>query len=148
MDVPATPRTHDRWAALRAPAVVAVAAAVGALAVHLRDPNVAGSWGPAGIGLCPFSAITGLWCPGCGGLRAIHALTKLDVVAALSSNVLVVALVVVVAGAWTRWVWRRWHDHPAARMLVLSPRAGNVVLVTLAIFAVLRNLPFGAFLAP
>ncbi len=140
--------TSGRWSSLRQPARVAAGGLVAAAVLHVRDPNVAGSWGPAGIGLCPWQALTGLWCPGCGGLRAVHELTTLDLAAALSANVLVVALVVVLAVAWVRWVQARWRGEPAERMLVLSPVASTSLLVTMALFTVLRNLPVGTALAP
>lgn len=138
----------DGWLALRQPAMVAVGGVLAAVALHLRDPNVAGSWGPSGIGLCPFHAITGLWCPGCGGLRAVHHLTHMEWGAALSNNVLTVVLVAALTVAWVRWVSLRWQGLPAQRMLVLSPTATTVVFTTMAVFTVLRNLPVGAFLAP
>lgn len=140
--------TDSGWAALRQPALIAAGGAAMAVALHLRDPNVAGSWGPAGIGLCPFHAVTGLWCPGCGGLRAVHHLTHMEWGAALTSNVLTVVLVAVLVVAWGRWVHLRWQGLPAQRMLVLTPTASMAVLSTMAVFTVVRNLPFGAFLAP
>lgn len=150
---PTRPAATGHWSRLRAPAVTALAGLGGAALVHVRDPNVAGSWGPAGVGLCPFHAITGLWCPGCGGLRAVHALTDGDLATALGANVVVVGLVVVLAVAWVRWVRQRWTATPGtaasrSRMLVLPARADTAVLVGLAVFTVVRNLPFGAFLAP
>lgn len=153
--VPARSGTPDapalapwQWSSLRQPALIALGAGAGALALHLRDPNVTGSWGPAGIGLCPFQAVTGLWCPGCGGLRAVHHLTNLEFSAALSSNVLTVILVVILAIAWVRWVQLRWQGRDAARMLVLSPVASRAVVATMVVFTVLRNLPVGTILAP
>lgn len=153
MSTPTTTRspassTSGRWSSLRQPALVAAGGLLAAAALHLRDPNVAGSWGPSGIGLCPWQALTGLWCPGCGGLRAVHELTHLDLAAALSDNVLVVVLVAVLAVAWVGWVRRRWRGQSAERMLVLSPVASTAVLVTMAVFTVVRNLPVGAALAP
>lgn len=131
-----------RWAGLRDPALVALAGVGIATALHLRDPHVVGSWG-----LCPFHAVTGLWCPGCGGLRAIGDLTHGDVGAALSSNVLAVVLVAVLVVAFGAWVARRWRG-VTDRMLVLSNRWSVSVLVLLAVFTVARNLPAGAWLAP
>ena len=54
---------------LTAPALWAGAGllAVGALAA--RDPHVHGTWG-----FCVFRSLTGLPCPGCGGLRAVNDL--------------------------------------------------------------------------
>lgn len=141
----ASPR---QWSSLRQPAMIALGAGVAALALHLRDPNVAGSWGPTGIGLCPFHAVTGLWCPGCGGLRAVHHLTNLEFSAALSSNMLTVILVGILTVAWVRWVQLRWRGRDAMRMLVLPPMASRAVVATLVVFTVLRNLPVGTILAP
>ena len=42
--------------------------------------------------LAEFHAMTGLWCPGCGGLRAVHDLTHGHLVTALHENALVVLL--------------------------------------------------------
>jgi len=39
---------------------------------------------------CPIHAATGLFCPGCGGQRAVRELINLDVMAAASQNLLVV----------------------------------------------------------
>lgn len=136
------------WFALRGPAGVALVAAAGAVALQVRDPAVPGSWGPAGIGLCPLHAVTGLWCPGCGGLRAMANLLDLDVVAALGNNAPGVLLVVVLAVAWVRWVADRWRGRPAPRMIVLSPTASTAVLWSLALFTLVRNTPWGAGLAP
>lgn len=127
---------------MRAPLGLATAALAGATVLHVRDPHSAGSYG-----LCPFHAVTGLWCPGCGGLRALHDLTHLDVVAAVSSNVLAVALVAVLAVAYLRWLPQRWQG-VRARMIVLSPRSSQAVLVLLGVYTVVRNIPAGAWFAP
>ena len=75
-----------RWSLRAAAGPLATAAAVGAtaLALHLRDPHQQGSWG-----VCPLYAVTGLYCPGCGGLRAINDITNGSFGAALGSNALV-----------------------------------------------------------
>lgn len=142
------PTTGDRLRSLGGPAGVAGLGLAVAAMLHLRDPHLDGSWGPAGIGLCPFRAITGWWCPGCGGVRAISDLVRFDVVEAIGHNVLAVVLVVVLGLAWLAWIGRRWRGSPAPRMIVLPPRAGAAVLVGLAVFTVVRNLPAGAVLAP
>ena len=43
---------------------------LGVALVAAVDPHTSGRY-PT----CPFHAVTGLWCPGCGGLRAVHDLT-------------------------------------------------------------------------
>jgi hypothetical protein len=128
-----------------APLLAAAGAALGALAVHLRDPHVAGSWG-----LCPFALLSGgLDCPGCGALRAAHHLTDGDLAAAASSNLLLVAALPVVAVGWVLWLRRAATGRPLGRLrewrvspLLLVP----AVSVVVAGFTVLRNLPAGSWL--
>jgi len=139
-----TTRTTDaRWAALRGPAGVAALGAGAAVLLHVRDPHESGSYG-----YCPFLLLGDRPCPGCGGLRAANLLTNGDVVGAASSNLLAVVLAGVLVVAWVLWVGRRWRGEHDARMLVLSARGGAVVIGVLVVFAVVRNLPFGSWLAP
>lgn len=113
-----------------------VAGATVLLAVH--SPYQDGSYG-----WCPVVAVTGAWCPACGGLRAVHDLTQGDVGAAWGMNAPVVALLPVVALAWVVWlvaaVRRRPVPLPAPSWLAWSLLAGA------AVFTVLRNT---AALAP
>ena len=109
-----------------APATTIGALSLLTLALHVRDPHQHGSWG-----LCP-SAAMGIYCPGCGGLRAVNDLTHGDVGAALSSNILVTLMIPVgvvllasgrsTAGADTpaRVPWSR------LRPVVVSPGDGDV----------------------
>lgn len=133
---------QTRVRSMRLPALVAGVGLVSIIVLHFRDPHVDGSYG-----LCPFHVLTGLWCPGCGGLRAVNDLTRLDLSAAVSSNVLVVALVAVLVVAYLRWLPRRWRGE-SVRMIVLGPRMTSAVLATIVLFAVVRNTPLGAWLAP
>lgn len=71
----------SRRRSLAAPVGVAAVAVTAAAVLHFRDPHSAGSYG-----VCPMYALTGLWCPACGGLRAVNDLTNLDIGAAVSSN--------------------------------------------------------------
>src|SRR5918997_4102351 len=81
---PAVPRTRLRR--MVAPTATIGGLAIATLAVHLRDPHEKGSWG-----FCP-SAALGFYCPGCGGLRAVNDLTNGELVAAASSNLVLVVL--------------------------------------------------------
>jgi hypothetical protein len=112
------------------------------LALHLRDPHQQGSWG-----LCP-SAALGIYCPGCGGLRAVNDLTNGDVGGALSSNVLVTLMIPVAVVLLSVWAVDRWRGR---RRSVAWSRLRPVVvsLVTVMfVFAVVRNTGAGAWLAP
>ncbi len=131
-----------RRASLRDPAI-AGAVGLGAFALlHFHDPHESGSYG-----FCPFLELTGRPCPGCGGLRAVNNLTRGDVLGALSSNVLAVVLVAVLAIAWVLWAIRRWRGQEGP-MIVLTTKAGLIVMAAFAVFGIVRNLPLGSWLMP
>ena len=131
-----------RKQALASPALVGAFGLAGAGLLHFRDPHVQGSYG-----FCPFNALTGLYCPGCGGTRAVNDLTNLDFGAAISGNVLAVGVAVTLIVAYVRWIPKRWRGEDA-RMIVLPANIGVTLLVVMAVFAVVRNTPWGAWLAP
>jgi hypothetical protein len=131
-----------RWQRVRTPTLVIGGLAVVSLALRLRDPHEHGSWG-----LCP-SAALGVYCPGCGGLRAVNDLTHGDLLGAASSNLaFVVALPFIVLGLAV-WFVGRWRGRSIrVPMRVITPVA-YVSLALLTVFTVLRNLPAGSWLAP
>ena len=139
---PSAAATASRWERVAAPALTIGGLAAATLALHVRDPHEKYSWG-----LCP-SAALGFWCPGCGGLRAVNDLTHGDVGAALSSNLLVTLLIPVVALGLLVWLADRWQGRTRALDASLVTKltvAGCLVAVA---FAIVRNLAFGAWLAP
>ncbi|MWA04038.1 DUF2752 domain-containing protein [Actinomadura sp. LD22] len=105
------------------------------------DPGETGHY-PA----CPFLALTGYECPGCGALRTIHALAHGHVRDALGLNVFAVVMIPVLVFFWVRWTSARLLDRPV-RSRVADPRLIWVFLGAVLLFWVLRNLPFGSFLA-
>ena len=123
------------------PVAVAGAAAGVAAFVGAVDPNEPGHY-PT----CPFLWLTGLFCPGCGALRTLHALVHLDVPAALSLNVLVAAFVPLLVLWWGRWTYRQWTGRPR-RWLAPAWSLWTLLAVVVA-FWVLRNLPGLEVLAP
>ena len=128
---------------MRAPALTIGGLAAATLALHLRDPHVHGSWG-----VCPSLAVLGVYCPGCGGLRAVNDLTDLRVGDALSSNVLVTVAIPFVSLLLAVWAVDRWRG--VQRDLLpwrVVRRAQYAVLALLVVFTVLRNIP-GSWLAP
>jgi hypothetical protein len=134
--------TNVERVSLRDPAIVG-ALGLGAFALlHFRDPHSSGSYG-----FCPFLELTGRPCPGCGGLRAVNDLTRGDLVGAISSNILAVALVGVLAVAWVVWTVRRLRGQDVG-MIGVGPRTGVAVVVLLVVFGVVRNTPWGSWLAP
>ncbi|MFI5791858.1 DUF2752 domain-containing protein [Streptomyces sp. NPDC051677] len=119
-----------------------LAAVVGAFAyVATVDPNEPGHY-PA----CPLLRFTGLYCPGCGGLRSAHAFAHGDFQAALQDNAPAVAAYLAFAVLWTVWVARAARGRPLR--VDLTPVRLWTLGATLLIFTVVRNLPFGGWLHP
>lgn len=110
--------------------------------LHLHDPHGQGAYG-----FCPFLKLTGLPCPGCGGLRAINLLSNGEFAAAVSSNLFAVALAAVLAVGWLVWAVRRARGMDA-RYLTWSPRTIVIAGLLVAVFGIVRVTPWGAWLAP
>lgn len=89
---------------------------------------------------CVFHAVTGLQCPGCGGLRAVHQLLHGNLVAAAHFNVLVVI-------AFPLGIWAAWRELTGAG-LSLRPRWVWLLGMLLLGFGILRNLPGFGWLSP
>ncbi|GAA1942180.1 DUF2752 domain-containing protein [Nocardioides marmoribigeumensis] len=137
------PLTGPRLVRLGPPLALAALLLGASVVLHLRDPHQQGSYG-----FCPWLALTGTYCPGCGGLRAVNDLTHLRVADAASSNLLFVSAVPLLAAAWLRSLHQRWRGAlrpwPPARLHALSVVAGVLVVA----FWVVRNLPFAGWLTP
>lgn len=134
---------QSRIQRLKAPTVLAAGVLGASVLLHLRDPHQAGSWG-----FCPWLLLTGTSCPGCGGLRAVNELTRGDIGAAASSNLLFVGSIPLVLFLWTRWFTDRWHGvrrHISTRRAFIY--SGLFVLAAFS-FGVLRNLESASWLAP
>jgi hypothetical protein len=132
----------SRWERIAAPAWTIGGLGLLTVALHVRDPHDSGSWG-----YCP-SAALGFWCPGCGGLRAVNDLTRGQVGAAASSNLLFVLVLPLLVFLLGRWALDRWLGHerePDARLISIATATFSALAVA---FAVLRNLPAGSWLAP
>ena len=133
---------RSRTGRLAAPLTVAAVVGLGALALRLRDPHASGSWG-----VCPFHAMTGAWCPGCGSLRAVNDLTHGDVLAAASSNLVFLLVLPVLVFLWVDWVRHSWAGTRRVSSGLSTPTVW-LLLVPILVFSVVRNLPFGSWLAP
>jgi len=140
-DRPALRLRPRRREVLRVAAVTA--AAVGAAtALATVDPNQPGHY-PG----CPFLLVSGLYCPGCGSLRAVHDLLHADLAGALARNPLAVAavpfLVYALVAAWAAALGRR----PPSLTTVPAPVIWGLLVVVVA-FGVLRNVPGWSWLSP
>ncbi|MCB7137367.1 DUF2752 domain-containing protein [Cellulosimicrobium marinum] len=128
-----------------APVVTGAVVVAAVLYVALTDPHR-----PGGFLTCPLLALTGLACPGCGGLRATYDMVHLDLAGAWSMNPLWVLVAPVLVVLWGAWLVRAWRGRPGP---LLSPRVSPTVawtaLVVLVAFGVLRNVPvLEAWLGP
>ncbi|OBF59350.1 hypothetical protein A5787_21960 [Mycobacterium sp. 852002-50816_SCH5313054-b] len=128
--------------ALGAPLLVAASTTLVCAATWVGDPTTAG--GP--LPVCPTKALLGIDCPGCGSARMLYSLMHGNVAAAARFNALgLVALVLLVwaYGAWTygRVTGRRVNGWQHQRWTAM------VTLVLVAVWFVVRNIPFAPFTA-
>ncbi|MFD9631744.1 DUF2752 domain-containing protein [Streptomyces violascens] len=109
--------------------------------VGLVDPNQPGHYP-----VCPLFRFTGLYCPGCGGLRSAHDFITGHFAAAVHSNALAVAGYLFFAVGWALWAVRSARGLPLR--FAPSDRQWWLIGSVVVIFSVVRNLPFGSVLAP
>lgn len=134
-------------AAARRPVLIAAAslaaAAGGVWLLRTFDPGAPGSLFPP----CPLQAFTGLYCPGCGITRMLHALAHGDIVRALEMNAMVLAMLPGIALLAANELASRRLLGPALSRILYDAR---LWLGALFAFGVLRNLPWAPFawLAP
>lgn len=127
------PAFRGEPARVRAAVLTGVGGVLAVGLLHVRDPGEPGSYLS-----CPFLGLTGLACPGCGGLRAVHALTGGDLALAWELNPLAVVLVPLVVAAWAAWLTAALCRRPAWQPGTAAILGLAVVLVA---FWVLRNIP-------
>ena len=128
------PGTHLHW--LLGSALIATGLALGAV-MYFFDPSQGGIYP-----ICLFHRMTGLMCPGCGSLRAIHQLLHGHLARAFQFNPLLVTLMPV--GLWFGLAsWRRAKNQAE---VADGGRMGSAkwlwVCVALGLaFTVWRNIP-------
>lgn len=128
-----------RWLA---PATVALVAAGWCTTAAVLNPAAVGSALPS----CPFKALTGWDCPGCGSTRMLHALVHGRPDDAAGYNVVALAALPLLIYAWFAWLLRatvglRLPDWQTARWV--APAVLGVVVV----WWVVRNIPVAPFVA-
>ena len=124
------------------PGLVGVLGAASLVYVSLSDPNEAGHYP-----MCPWLALTGTYCPGCGSLRMLHAFTHGQFAHGFGLNPLAAVIF-----AWAGVEYARWtRAAVTGRDYAMWPRYRYwplVVAAVIVVYWVVRNLPFGAALAP
>jgi len=102
-----------------------------------------------GVGIpCPFNAVTGLYCYGCGMFRAIEALLRGNVWQAVPLNALAVILLPMLTVLLPRETVRYVRaEGPSATSRIEVLLIAVVIAVSIA-YAVARNLPVFSYLQP
>jgi Protein of unknown function (DUF2752) len=110
--------------------------AAAATILYTFDPSKAGFY-PT----CPFFALTGLYCPGCGACRAVHALLHGHLTEAFGLNPLMLLSVPFLAYLFLPWVV---FAVAGKRIPAVSVPAlwGWLALWTILAYWVLRNVPY------
>ncbi|HEY5836908.1 DUF2752 domain-containing protein [Streptomyces sp.] len=121
-------------------AVLGAAAAAFAYVADV-DPNAPGHYP-----VCPLLHYTGVYCPGCGGLRSAYAVAHGHFGTAVGCNAVAVAGYGLFAVLWAVWFGRAVRGRAFAP--TLRPWQAWALGALLVAFTVVRNLPFGAALAP
>lgn len=139
--VNAVDRIQARVPAWTWPVLVAAGCFVATLAVAVVDPHTPGRW-PT----CPSLTLTGFYCPGCGSLRAVNSLTRLDFVGALNMNPMVFFAIPALVFLWFGWLRQTIDGTPRK---LGSVKYLWILLSVIVAYGVLRNIPFFApWLAP
>jgi len=88
--------------------------------------------------VCLFHRLTGLDCPGCGGLRALHQLLHGHLIAALRLNAFLVLSLPLFVWLGFRWARCEMKNEPPP---AFRPVWLWVYLAALVAFGILRDLP-------
>ncbi len=89
---------------------------------------------------CFFHQTTGLLCPGCGSLRALHHLLHGDLIAALHLNLLLVLSLPVLAVKFGKYFFKERNAFQVS--VAVKPIWLWCACGLLLVFGVLRNFPF------
>jgi Protein of unknown function (DUF2752) len=118
--------------------VLSIGIAAAAVVLFVFDPATSALF-PS----CPLRVWTGLLCPGCGTLRAMHALLHGHIGAAMHDNALATAALIAIGAAWLRDLSRPLET-PWMATLTRAGFGGAGVGLALG-FGVLRNIPMTPF---
>ena len=119
--------------------VIWLSLAIGATYLFIFEPGKSGFF-PA----CPFRALTGFTCPGCGSTRGLHRLLHGDVVGAFEFNPLLVLSLPFLLYALLRYTTAAVRGRPLPKHHVEAKYIWMLFAVIMS-FWVFRNTPFYPF---
>lgn len=116
-----------------------------AIILYFFDPAAASNFYPKS----PFRVLTGLYCPGCGTLRAVHQLLHGHFLAAADLNPLMILFLPYLLYAFVEYTAPVLFEQKVPRLFIKAEWIWLGLKIILA-YWVLRNLPFAPFswLAP
>ena len=92
---------------------------------------------------CPFFWMTGLYCPGCGSLRAVHELFHGNFISALSLNPLLIISLPLIA-VYT--CLKTYHKKIKFNAFTLNLQFYYVIILIILLYWLLRNIPSYPFI--
>lgn len=110
-------------------------AAAGLVMLRIFDPATSGVFPP-----CPLHYLTGLYCPGCGSLRALHALMHGNVQQAWAMNPLTILFLPYLIYGLASEAVRLWRGR-GLPLPLLSPALIRTVFAVIVLFGIVRNIP-------
>lgn len=120
-------------------ALIWLTLAAGTVYLFIFEPGKSGFF-PA----CPFRALTGFTCPGCGGTRGLHRLLHGDVVGAFVFNPLFVLSLPFLIYAFVRYTNTIMRGQPL-KGNQLNAKYIWVLFFVILSFWIFRNTPFYPF---
>jgi hypothetical protein len=116
-------------------------AAIGYLLVNIYTPDL---YHP----VCIFHSLTGLYCAGCGGTRAMAALLQGDVLLALRDNALIILLLPAAFYFYLRGFLITFFGKPRLPAPKNTAPWLWALLAATTVFMIIRNFDFFTFLKP
>ncbi len=90
---------------------------------------------------CPFKILTGLYCPGCGGQRAFHAILHGNFTEAFHNNLLIFVAIPIVFYK----IILQLNGSTKKDVFNLTNKGIWIFLSLLSLFAIIRNIPLYPF---
>lgn len=88
---------------------------------------------------CPMKTVSGILCPGCGSVRALHFLLRGEVMMSLRCNVLMIPMSI-----WISVLLMKWYRESFLKQTVNIPYETKINYTFVAVFLaffLLRNIP-------